>query len=354
MDTGNRIQRLSGLAISEERRLAGIVAGAMYLVASATALLLLVLPHVEHGSSAVVLVTAAFGLVWGPICLWVIPWERARPAVSHFSSSMGFPASIAVVAATGGASSPGRFYGLFILVYAAYFYSAREAVPYAVGVVAMYALPLVYDAGAASGPFLAEVIVIAPLYAVLSLLLVAGKAVLVALREEARVLALRDSLTGLDNRRSLMEQLHRHLGGRRVRDGVGLIMLDLDNFKDANTRFGHQAGDRVLAATAEGLCGAARDTDVVARLGGDEFAVVAFDVDDEQLRTLADRMLDAVRHAHAALAFDGLTLTASAGWARTARDATTVEALVGVADQALRAAKRVGKDHARGPLGLAA
>src|SRR3954469_3798841 len=347
---GNRMLRLSGLAISEERRLAGLVAGGMYLVATATALLLLVLPHVDIGSWQIVVASAAFGLVWGPICLFVIPWERARPAVSHFSSSMGFPASIAVVAATGGASSPGRFYGLFILVYAAYFYPAREAGLYTAGVIAMYALPLAYDAGAASGPFLAEVIVIAPLYAVLGALLVAGKAVLVSLREEARTLALRDPLTGLENRRSLMETLDRHLGGRRVRDGIGLIMLDLDNFKDANTRFGHQAGDRVLAATAEGLRGAARDTDVVARLGGDEFAIVAFDIGDEELRTLADRMLDAVRHAHASLAFDGLTLTASAGWARTVRDARSVEELVGVADGALRAAKRIGKDRARGPL----
>jgi GGDEF domain-containing protein len=80
---------------------------------------------------------------------------------------------------------------------------------------------------------------------------------------------------------------------------------------------------------------------------------VAFDVDDEQLRILAERLLDAVRCAHAALAFDGLAVTASAGWARTARDASTVEELVGVADQALRAAKRVGKDRARGPVRLA-
>jgi diguanylate cyclase (GGDEF)-like protein len=343
------LARLSGLAISEERRLAGQVAGALYLVASATALLLLVLPHVEHDHWPVVVAAAAFGLIWGPICLTVIPWERAHPLVSHFSSCMGFPASIAVVAATGGASSPARFYGLFILVYAAYFYSEREAVPYVAAVIGMYALPLAYDSAAASSGYLAEVVVIAPSYAVLGVLLIAGKAVLVALREEARALALHDPLTGLDNRRSLMDELERHLGGRRIRDGVGLVLLDLDNFKDANTRFGHQGGDRVLAATAAGLRGAARETDVVARLGGDEFAVVAYDVDDETLHTLTERLLDAVRNAHAELDLSGLTLTASAGWARTARYAHTVEELVAVADEALRFAKRVGKNGGRGP-----
>src|SRR3954451_11041490 len=163
MDSSRRPdERGWGLAISEERRLAGRVAGGMYLVAAFTATVLLFLPRVEPGSPPVVVVTAAFGLVWGVLCLTLVPWERAHPLVSHFSSSMGFPASIAVVAATGGASSPARFYGLFILVYAAYFYSPREAVPYAAAVIAMYALPLAYDAHAPEQGFLAEVVVIGP------------------------------------------------------------------------------------------------------------------------------------------------------------------------------------------------
>jgi diguanylate cyclase (GGDEF)-like protein len=217
----------------------------------------------------------------------------------------------------------------------------------------MYALPLAYDSGAVASGYVAEVVVIGPSYAVLGALLIAGKSVLVTLREEARALSLCDSLTGLDNRRSLMDELDRHLGGRRVREGIGLVLLDLDNFKDANTRFGHQGGDRVLVATANGLRGAARERDVVARLGGDEFAVVAFDVDDERMREVAERLLAAVRRAHEDLGLPGLALTASAGWARTARDARTVEELVAVADHALRSAKRVGKDRARGPFRLA-
>src|SRR3954451_24562756 len=183
METGGiRIQRLSGLAISEERRLAGQVAGALYLVAAVTALMLLVLPHVEHDHWQVVVASSAWGVVWGVVCLTLVPWERAHPLVSHFSSTMGFPASIAVVAATGGAASPARFYGLFILVYAAYFYSSREAWPYAVAVVAMYALPLAYDPEATSTGYLAEVVVLVPSYLVLGALLIAGKKVLVSLR----------------------------------------------------------------------------------------------------------------------------------------------------------------------------
>ena len=338
-------RRLGGLAISEERRLAGQVAGALYLVGAVTALLLLVLPHVEHGHWRIMVALAAFGSVWGTLCLTVIPWERASPVISHLSSGMGFPIAVAAVAATGGATSPARFYGLFILVYAAYFYPVREAVPHVLGVIVIALLPLAYDDGAATSGYVAEVVVLVPTYIVLGAALMAGKAGLVELRDQARALARRDPLTGLANRRMLMEALERHVGGRRDGAGVGLVLLDLDNFKDANTRLGHQGGDRVLVATSQALLGAARVDDLVARLGGDEFAVVASGVDDAALRELSERMLEAVR---------GVGMHASAGWALTAVDAHDVEGLIAAADRALRTAKRVGKDRVTGPLREAA
>src|SRR4051812_23186054 len=158
---------LGGLAISEERRLAGQMAGALYLLGAATALLLLVLPHVEHDHWRVVLACSAFGFIWGPACLVLIPWETAPSVVSHLSSSMGFPLTIAAVAATGGASSPARFYGLFILVYAAYFYAPREAIPYVAGVIAMHPLPPLYDHRAPRRGQPAPVILLAPTHNVL-------------------------------------------------------------------------------------------------------------------------------------------------------------------------------------------
>jgi diguanylate cyclase (GGDEF)-like protein len=356
MSRGGRtwLDRLGGLAISEERRLAGRMAGALYLVGAVTALVLLALPHVPRGHWPVIVACSAVGFAWGTACLTVIRWETCKPALSHFSSSMGFPLTIAAVAATGGTSSPARFYGLFILVYAAYFYAPREAVPYVAGVVLMHAAPLVYDHGALHSEFLAELIVMAPSYVVLGGLLIAGKAVLVELRDHATALAHRDSLTGLANRRALMETLERHVGGRRLRENLGLVMLDLDNFKDVNTQFGHQGGDRVIAAAAHGLLSAARETDVVARLGGDEFAVVATDVDEHALRELAERLVAAVRNAFDGLNMPGLRVTASAGYAGTPHDALSVEGLIAVADGAMRTAKLVGKDCAVAPLRLAA
>ena len=345
------LDRLGGLAISEERRLAGRMAGALYLVGAGTALTLLALPDVPRSHWYVIVACSLIGLAWGTACLTVIDWQRASAPLSHLSSSMGFPLTIAAVAATGGASSPARFYGLFILVYAAYFYAPREAVPYVAGVVAMHAVPLVYDPGAPGS--LAEFIVMAPSYIVLGLLLIAGKAVLVELRDHATALANRDALTGLANRRALMEALERHVGGRRSGDRLGLVLLDLDNFKDVNTAFGHQGGDRVIAAAAHGLLGAARDSDVVARLGGDEFAVVALDVDERALRELAERLVASVRGSFDGLSMPGLKVTASAGYAAAPADASTLEGLIAVADGAMRTAKLVGKDCATAPLRLA-
>jgi diguanylate cyclase (GGDEF)-like protein len=347
------LDRLGGLAVPEEKRLAGRVAGALYLVGAATALTLLTLPHVERTHPGLVAVIALIGAVWGVACLTVVPWERAPSLVPHLSCAAGFPIAIAVVASTGGATSPARFYGLFILVYAAYFYAPREAVPYVAGVMAMHLVPLFYDASAVKGGFVAELIVLIPSYAVLGGLLIAGKAVLVSLRDHADTLAHRDALTGLANRRALMEALERHVGGRRQREDLGLVLLDLDNFKDANTHFGHQGGDRVIAASAKGLSAAARDTDVVARLGGDEFAVLALDIDESELRELAERLVAAVRDAVAGLGMPGLRLTASAGYACTPRDATDVQGLIAAADGAMRTAKLVGKNCATAPLRVA-
>ena len=88
--------------------------------------------------------------------------------------------------------------------------------------------------------------------------------------------ALTDVLTGLPNRRSLMDELQRRLA-RDARDGTRLLVafVDLDDFKRINDRHGHEAGDRFLAAIADALAGAHRAGDFSARPGGDEFVTLA-------------------------------------------------------------------------------
>ncbi len=96
--------------------------------------------------------------------------------------------------------------------------------------------------------------------------------------ENAR-LALLDSLTGLPNRRMLAERMRRTiLEADETGSRVGLMLLDIDRFKDINDSLGHDRGDELLEQVAERLRGALRDEDIVARLGGDEFAILLPDV----------------------------------------------------------------------------
>jgi diguanylate cyclase (GGDEF)-like protein len=349
-ERAEKIPVLHALNISEERELAGKVAGAMYLTAALCVAGMLVLPGVETGHWQVVVAVAGAAAVWALVCFTVVDWDRTGPLVSHFSTFMGFPATAIVVAATGGASSPGIFYLLFIVVYCSYFYRPKEAWPYLIACVGVHALPLAYDGGAVAEGLLAELIILGPTYLLLGGLILAGKRLLVDLREEARAASLQDSLTGLANRRALMENLYGRVGGERESDATGLLLIDLDDFKDANTLYGHPGGDQVLRETARALKAAARQGDMVARLGGDEFAIVAHGVGEQGMRALSERVLVAIREADAKLELPEFRLHASAGWALYPKDADTVEVLIAAADLAMRGAKVTGKDRSVSPL----
>jgi diguanylate cyclase (GGDEF)-like protein len=144
-----------------------------------------------------------------------------------------------------------------------------------------------------------------------------------------------------------MELLERHVGGKRATDATGLLLVDLDEFKNANTLFGHPGGDRVLKTTAAALTTSARDDDMVARLGGDEFAIVARGVDRAVMEKLAQRVVESVCAADDELATPGFRLSASVGWAIYPGDGANVDELMTAADDALRGAKRSGKGRAQ-------
>ena len=148
-----------------------------------------------------------------------------------------------------------------------------------------------------------------------------------------------------------MNLLEKHIGGQRAGDVTGLMLVDLDEFKDANTLYGHPGGDEVLKATAGALLASARGDDMVVRLGGDEFAIVARGVDRAVMDRLAKRVIAAVRETNHALAMDAFRLSASVGWAIYPGDAQTVGDLMSAADLALQAAKQGGKDRAESTTG---
>jgi diguanylate cyclase (GGDEF)-like protein len=156
-----------------------------------------------------------------------------------------------------------------------------------------------------------------------------------------RDLAVTDPLTGLVNRRLLLERTARAIErSRRSGQPLAALMLDLDHFKDLNDELGHQKGDEALAAVARALAGAVRRVDTVARYGGEEFCLLLPDSPGAQAVLVAEKLRAAVR------ALDvGRPLTVSVGVAVFPDHADDGDGLIGAADRALLAAKRAGRDR---------
>ncbi len=145
-----------------------------------------------------------------------------------------------------------------------------------------------------------------------------------------------DSLTGLLNRRSYELQLDQAVArARRYGWPFALVLLDLDNFKVVNDRYGHAAGDMALRAVGSELRAALRSGDVAARLGGDEFALLVVGVENvSSLSPLLGRLNRALERA-----VPETTVGFSVGVACFPSDTADPEALMSLADQRLYAAK---------------
>jgi diguanylate cyclase (GGDEF)-like protein len=155
--------------------------------------------------------------------------------------------------------------------------------------------------------------------------------------------AVTDELTGLLNRRGFHDLIDTELErARRSGQPLSLIVGDLDHFKALNDRFGHAAGDRALEQLALILETAKRRIDTAARIGGEEFAVILPDSDHHAAYILAERMRREVRET---FMYEPYELTISLGVATFPLHGITVDALVEQADEALYAAKALGRDR---------
>ena len=170
-------------------------------------------------------------------------------------------------------------------------------------------------------------------------------------REREKALLYRashDSLTGLYNRDAFGVCLADMIGRtRRTGHRMGLLFLDLDRFKEANDRFGHDVGDALIREVAQRLTGSLRESDVVSRYGGDEFVVILNGGDYIEPETVADKLLDRIS---APYHINGHTidfLSASIGISLFPEDGTDPDTLVRQADQAMYRAKLIRNHYAR-------
>jgi diguanylate cyclase (GGDEF)-like protein len=157
---------------------------------------------------------------------------------------------------------------------------------------------------------------------------------------------LHDSLTELPNRQYFIDRL-RQTRSRRFAagEGVAVVFMDMDGFKEVNDTQGHHAGDELLQAIARRLRAAVRPTDTVARFGGDEFVVLASEVDSVTDATqLAWRLTNALREPFK-IGGGIVTLTASIGVAYSATNEHSAEDIVRHADTAMYAAKQHGRNR---------
>jgi diguanylate cyclase (GGDEF)-like protein len=155
--------------------------------------------------------------------------------------------------------------------------------------------------------------------------------------------AFTDHLTGLANRRRFERQLEREVArAARYDHAFCVLLIDIDNFKEVNDTYGHDAGDEALRRVGNAVQAGTRGIDTGARIGGDEFAVILPETDLEHGLEVAERL----RAAVASMEVDGAgPISASFGVAEFPSCAATGEELKAAADAALYGAKRGGRDR---------
>lgn len=162
--------------------------------------------------------------------------------------------------------------------------------------------------------------------------------------EKIQQMAFHDSLTGLPNRKLFSDRLGIVLAqAKRNKKKVGIVMLDLDNFKDVNDTLGHDVGDTLLKAVAERLSGTLRKSDTVARFGGDEFVLIFPDMEViEEAIQVVQKIIDRF-HKPFLIDTHQLVVTTSIGIAVYPNDGMDEEILMKNADIAMYQAKQAGR-----------
>jgi diguanylate cyclase (GGDEF)-like protein len=256
-----------------------------------------------------------------------------------------------LTALTGGATSP--FFVGFFLVVAGTALSTEGRAPLAIALLASATLALVGFVDALGTPLDPAAAAWVGFNAVALVLLADIATAAARAQRHARDEALRasrfDALTGLYNRGfyfTTMEQEIRR--SERMDRGFAMLMLDLDDLKPVNDRFGHQWGDRLLRAVAETIRRTVRFTDAGARYGGDEFVVLLPETDAAGAYVVAEKLRRDIAAVTLHAADRVVRSSVSVGLVSYPDDGTTIEQLVAAADVAMYEAKRRGKNRVVG------
>jgi len=274
--------------------------------------------------------------------LFILAYDRLPQWLFRISPMLG-NLLVALAIVFGGTQAAGA-YGLFyfwVALAAFYFFELRWAIVCGAVASISYAVVLNFHAGVELGP-LKWLMLTGGLFVsgvIMGLLRSRAEHLVGQLSTAASI----DVLTGLPNRREFETKLRHELSrAKRVGIEFGLVWLDLDCFQPINDSAGHHAGDLLLEQVARLMRREVRESDTLARLGGDEFAVIVPEAAQVDTYLLAERLRRRVRET---LEDGGNGLTVSAGVAIFGRHGSTPQELISAAEQALLAAKRLGRDR---------
>jgi diguanylate cyclase (GGDEF)-like protein len=321
---------------------AGRVAAALLVMAGVVTIGSVGLPEPAGFNRAGVLAVGAIGVALGGLLI-TIPWQRW----SNRASLAIVPPALTMIALHNwfGGEDPFRYSIFFVAVFVwvGTFHRRGTSVVVALPTTVAYLVPLLVAGAPAQA--LASAAYAVPLFVVVGEILAWRSAGVNQLESELREAALHDPLTGLANRRLVLDRLHAAVA-RAARSGefVHVLYLDIDDFKAVNDTFGHDAGDAALVAVAAALTKAVRPSDTVARLGGDEFVVVVESPAPDSGQSTAARISRALQEGLQTNS-PSLLPAMSIGIASDRGGSAEPLALLRAADAALYAVKHAHKDR---------
>ena len=312
------------------------VLAVLYLTAAPLAGITLFIPH-GHGTTDWAIAALSLSAIAIGLLLLALASRLPRGGVGALLV-LGTLMITGCILAGGDASSPYALIYVWAGVEGFFFLSARGAFLLNVFIAACYAAALlvVPSDGAAPSRWILTVGGVAVASALAGILQARADRLVDVMAEMART----DALTGLLNRRGFGEAFDLELErARRGEHGVSVVVGDLDHFKALNDRLGHRAGDTALQAFGRLLGAHGRRIDTAARIGGEEFALILPHTDEHGAFLVAERLRRALRDEPEA------PLSVSFGVATFPRHGADGAALLHAADQALYAAKELGRDR---------